>query len=629
MYPVMLSLRGRPALVVGGGEVALRKIEGLLAEGARLTVIAPETVGAIDDLAHRGSLELHRRCHRAGDVAGFALVFAATDDRDVNSRVFAEARDAGIWVNVADDPELCTFYLPARVQRGSLQLAIASEGGAPFVVRRLRQLLARRFGPEWSEWVEAATRFRQAVRALGLPRAAVERLHDAFFAATVDGERLRARVPRAAELEAWLAPHADEAPRSPDQGSTSGDGAALVPFAPRAGPAPGPRPGLVSLVGGGPGDPSLLTLRARQRLLTADAIVYDRLAAGALPCDVGAEVELHCVGKEAGHHSVPQEEINALLARLALAGKRTVRLKGGDPFVFGRGSEEAEALRDLGIPYEIVPGVTAAIGVTACAGIPVTHRGESVRLTLVTAHESSKGDGPQVRWDLLARDPHATLVGYMGVANLPEVASKLIAAGMPAGTPAALVAQGTRAGQQTVVSTLGALHAAGLAAGVRPPAIFVIGPTVRHAATLDWFASRPLCRERIGLFRAATGPGTAAPATGLGSALDVAGAEVIEAPRPLSPAARVVMGAAPLTGWLLRSAEEVEALQEERDTAGWSSEMNAYCLGSATVVRARALGWRNVIELAEGAAPEAIVAAIAARSHLAAFGGEKGVRRCR
>ncbi|HEY6105169.1 MAG TPA: uroporphyrinogen-III C-methyltransferase, partial [Anaeromyxobacteraceae bacterium] len=394
MYPVTLGLRGRPVLVVGGGEVALRKVEGLLAEGARLTVIAPEAVPAVEDLARLGTIELRRRPHRAGDSAGFTLVFAATDDRAVNARVFEEARDAGIWVNVADDPELCTFHLPARVERGALQLAIASGGGAPFVARRLRQMLERRFGPEWSEWMEAAARFRQAVRAAGLPRAAMERRYDAFFAATVDAERLRARVPRAAELGAWLAPRGDEAPGPAARTRSAGGAAALLPFVARGGAAPGLRPGLVSLVGAGPGDPGLLTVRARRRLLSAEAIVYDRLAAAALPCDLSEGVELHCVGKEAGHHPVPQEEIDALLVRLALAGKRTVRLKGGDPFVFGRGGEEAEALRSAGVPYEVVPGVTAALGATACAGIPVTHRGESVRLTLVTAHESAKGDGP-------------------------------------------------------------------------------------------------------------------------------------------------------------------------------------------------------------------------------------------
>jgi uroporphyrin-III C-methyltransferase len=354
-------------------------------------------------------------------------------------------------------------------------------------------------------------------------------------------------------------------------------------------------------------------VRARQRLLGAEAIVYDRLAVAALPCDLGPAVELHCVGKEAGHHPVPQEEINALLVRLALAGKRTVRLKGGDPFVFGRGSEEADALRRAGVPYEIVPGVTAGIGATACAGIPVTHRGESVRVTLVTAHESAKGDGPQARWDLLAQDAHATLVGYMGVSSLPDVAARLVAAGMPASTPAALVSQGTTAGQRVVVSTLAGLHAAGIAAGIRPPAVFVIGPTVRHAAALDWFASRPLSGERLGVFT---------PAGELSAALDVAGAELVQTPRPLGPAARAVIGAAPLTGWLLRSAEEVEALEEERGMPGWDAEVRSYCLGRPAADRARALGWAHVVEIAEGAAPEAIVAAVAARNlRRAAFAG--------
>ena len=604
MYPVMLCLRGRPVLVVGGGEVALRKIEGLLAEGARVSATAPEVVPGIEALAARGEIELRRRRHREGDVAGFALVFAATDDRGANARVFEEARRAGVWVNVADDPELCTFHLPARVQRGAFQLAVASEGGAPFVVRRLRQMLERRFGAEWAEWIEAAARFRSDVRGLDLPRADAERRYDAFFTETVDVERLRARVPTAAELAGWLAPPCD--------GGAPPRGGVVVHL---AAPAPArSAAALVSLVGAGPGDPGLLTVKARRRLLAADAIVYDRLAAPALPCDLGPAVDLHCVGKEAGHHSVPQEETNALLVRLALSGKRTVRLKGGDPFVFGRGSEEAEALRRAGVPYEVVPGVTAALGATACAGIPVTHRGESVRVTLVTARESAKGDGPQVRWDLLAQDSNATLVGYMGVSRLPEVAEKLIAAGMPPGTPAALVAQGTTARQRTVVSTLAGLHDAGVAAGIHPPALFVIGPTVRHAGALGWFASRPLSGERLGIF---------APAGALGPAMDVAGAELLEVPRPLGPAARVAIGAAPLTGFILRSAGEVDAVEEERAAAGWDADARAYCLGRAAAARARGLGWRTVVELAEDAEPEAVAAAVADGTGVAALRGSR------
>jgi uroporphyrin-III C-methyltransferase/precorrin-2 dehydrogenase/sirohydrochlorin ferrochelatase len=598
MYPVMLQLLGRSVLVVGGGEVALRKVEGLLAEGARPTVIAPEAVATLEAHATRGAIELRRRAYQAGDVRGFALVFAATDDREVNVRVHDDACAEGLWVNVADVPDLCTFHLPARIRRGAMQVAVGSDGGAPFVVRRLRQMLERRLGPEWSEWMEAARHFRKAVRGRDLPPAAAERLYDRFFRESVDVERLRARVPRAEEIDGWLARAGgvESAVRPPPV-------RALHP-GPWAGAARGPRVGLVSLVGGGPGDPGLLTVRARQRLLAADAVVYDRLAEGALPPDLPDRVELHSVGKEAGRHPVPQEEINALLVRLASSGKRTVRLKGGDPLVFGRGAEEADALRSAGIPFEIVPGVTAALGATAAAGIPVTHRGEAVRLTIVTAHEAAKRGGPQVRWEELARDPHATLVGYMGVASLPEIAAQLQRSGMPASTPAALVSRGTTAGQRVIVSTIARLHEAGLAAGIRPPAIFVVGPTVRKAASLDWFVSRPLAGERLGLF---------AGSDGVAATLDVAGAEVVEVPRPLGPAARVVLAAAPMSGFVLRSAAEVEAIDEELGTPGLEPQPRAVCLGRAAADRARALGWVRVEELAEGAAPEELVAVLATR----------------
>src|SRR5512138_2596387 len=248
----MLSLRGKRVLVVGGGEVALRKTQGVLAEGAIPKVIAPEVVPGLEALERDGAIELRRRCYRPGDAAGFALVFAATDDPGVNARVFGEAQQAGIWVNVADEPALCSFHLPARVQRGAMQVAVASDGGAPFVVRRLRQALEARLGPEWAEWMDAAKRFRQAVRALALPHAAAERRYEAFFAATVDVERLRARVPTADEVAGWLSAEDEEDRGAGDRAPTLGRVVAL-PLVPRAGPAPGPRAGLVSLVGAGPG----------------------------------------------------------------------------------------------------------------------------------------------------------------------------------------------------------------------------------------------------------------------------------------------------------------------------------------------------------------------------------------
>ncbi len=575
MYPIMLDVRDRHCLVVGGGGVALRKIEGLLAEGARVTAIAAQPIAALEQLAGEGRIDLRRRAYRDGEAGGgdYRLVFAATDDRSVNRRVYQDAEAAGRWANVADDPELCSFHLPARVQRGALQLAIASGGAAPFAARRLRQLLERRFGPEWSAWADCAAGFRRSVRAAGLEPAREADCFERFFAATVDARRLQPRVLGDAEQNALLAAAgADQArPRPCDAARRAG--------------AAAPAAGWVCLVGAGPGDPGLLSVRGRRRLLAADAVVYDRLAVNALPPELADLVELHPVGKRADHHPVPQPEINALLVRLARAGKRVVRLKGGDPFVFGRGGEEAEALVAAGIRFEVVPAVTAGVAVPAYAGIPVTHRNRAVRLTLVTAHESIKTDGPQVRWDLLAGDPHATLVGYMGVSSLPRVAEALMAAGMPADTPAALIQRGTTAAQRSVRAPLSALHEAGQRAGIRPPAVFVIGPTVELAGQLDWFAHRPLVGQRLLL---------PAASRRLEETLDCAGAEVVCVPLPPGPAAQVVLAALPLTGCVLADPDQVDALDEQRDGPGWGTGLVCWCVNEATAAHARRRGWPRV-----------------------------------
>jgi uroporphyrinogen III methyltransferase/synthase len=317
-------------------------------------------------------------------------------------------------------------------------------------------------------------------------------------------------------------------------------------------------------------------------------VVFDRLSEAALPGDLPRRVELYNVGKQPGLHPVPQKEINALLVRLAKEGKRVVRLKGGDPYVFGRGGEEAQALVDAKVPFEVVPGVTAAVAVPAYAGIPVTHRGEAVQVTLVTAHESEKQTGPQVRWDLLAQNRHQTLVGYMGVAALPEVVKKLLAAGMDPETPAAMVERGATPGQRTVRSTLSKLVADVRRADLQPPSIFIIGPSVRHAEELDWFTKRPLFGERVLI---------AAPAGEFGEALDRNGAEAVEVPLPLTPAARVRMGAYPLTGCLLRSPYEADAFFEESHSPGFSPEVIAWCLGKEAAHRARNLGFWRVEEI--------------------------------
>ncbi len=592
MYPVTLDIKGRRCLVVGGGGVALRKIQGLVEEGALVTVVALEVVDPVAMMAAHGELELERRAY-SGDAAGaWALIVAATDDREVNEQVFRDAEERGVWCNVADDPEICSFHLPARVRRGPFQLALSSAGEAPFAVARLRRLLERRFGPEWSEWLDAAARFRTTVRALELSPADQSELYDRFFDATVDGDRLTARVPTEAEQRGWLKARVDlrTIASHPEVATVGGR-----PEARSGG-------GSVALVGAGPGCPGLLTVRGRRRLAEADAVVFDRLAAGALPADLAAHVELHPVGKVAGNHPIPQSEINALLVRLAREGKRVVRLKGGDPYVFGRGGEEAEVLADEGIPFEVVPGVTSGIAALAWAGIPATHRRESVRLTLLTAHEAIKGDGPQVRWDLLAQDEHATLVGYMGVTALPAVVERLLEAGMSPETPAAMVQQGTTAAQRRVVSTLSGLTAAIAAAGLEPPALFAIGPTVAHSSTLDWFSELPLAGRRLV---------TTASNSHLAESLEDRGAEVVVLPVPVTPAARVVMSALPLSGCVVASRAEVDWLDGEMNNPGWTPASIAWCIGREAADRARRRGWVRVVELADGLDCDGLVAKIA------------------
>ena len=558
MYPIMLDLRGRRCLLVGAGQIAHRKLPHLLSERAVVTVVAPTAIEPIARLAAEGKVTLLERPFVDSDVEDCRLVLVATGDREVDQRVTSAARKRGIWVNVADVPDLCDFHLPANVRRGDLQVSIASGGGAPFAVRRLREMFERRLGPAWADWMAAAKRFRQRVQARGLSAAAADECYDRFFARTIDEQALTARLPTRHEEDTWGAPGVESAAKAV---------------------------GHVSLVGAGPGNPGLLTVLGLYRLRCADAVVYDRLAIPTIPLDLPDSVELYGVGKEAGRHPVPQEEINALLLRLARMGKQVVRLKGGDPFVFARGGEEALALRSEGISCEVIPGVTAGIAVPAAAGIPVTYRGEAVRLTFVTGHE---GGVPQVRWDLLAQDAHATLVGYMGVSTLAEVSAALMAAGMSGTTPAAVIEQGTLPRQRSVRAPLADLAKVAETSGIRPPAIFVIGPVVAHAEALESSTPRPLRGARIGLF---------APRSELSEALEDAGAEMLVAPEPLTAAARLVIGSAPLSGWIVQTPRDLEALDRERGSNGVLAGRILWCMGAALAALARDRNWTKVAEL--------------------------------
>ncbi len=579
MFAAMLALHDTPCLVVGGGGVALRKVNGLLAEGARVTVLADRVVDRVAHLAHTGDITLLLRPYRPGDTEGYALVFAATGNRNVNRAISIEARAHGIWVNVADDPELCTFHLPAVVKRGPLRIALASSGTAPFVIRRLRKLFDDRLGPEWSEWIAAACRFRHLVRSL-IPRGPLrELLYDRFFEASVDTTNVTVRVPTEDELATILE---TGAPLSPRRLTEAAVGERRT--------APSSKQGFVSLVGAGPGCPALLTLRGYQRLMHADAVVYDRLAAPALPPSLPESTELHAVGKQPGRHPVPQEEINALLIRLARQGLRVVRLKGGDPFIFGRGGEEALALAQAGIPFEIVPGISAGLAAPAFAGIPVTCRNEAVSVTFLTAHECAKPDGPQVRWDLLAQNPHGTIVGFMGVSSLPTTTRALMDAGMDPATPAALIERGSTSAQREVRATLGTLSAVAREAHIRPPALFCIGPTVRYADRLHWKRRLPLTGRRFMVSESVSH---------IGTLLELIGAEVITVPLPLTPAARIALLALPLTDCVVATPDEVDLLDDERGHEAWPAAVTAWCMNPDAASRARERGWLRV-ELIDG-----------------------------
>jgi len=556
MFPVTLCVEKARCLVVGGGSVALRKAESLMREGADVTVVAPDAVAGLRDLASAGSIAWERRTYRTGEAGAFRLVFAATDRCEVNRQVHDDAVAANVSVNVADDPELCTFQLPARLDRGPLQIAISSQGGAPFVVRRLRELLERRLDASWGEWAAAAARFRARVHASVAAADARQRAFDRFFSATVDGGGLRVRVPADGEAEGWLAEDAD-----------------------------GPLPvGLVSLVGAGPGSAGLLTVRGLNRLMAADTVVYDRLAESALPCDLPVATELISVGKEAGHHSVPQDEINALLIALARRGKRVVRLKGGDPFIFGRGGEEALALRRAGVPCEVVPGISAGVAGPAYAGVPVTQRGMATSLTLFTAHRAAE-QSAQARKPSFLDAAGSTLVGFMGVGNLATLAEELERHGLAADTPAMLIERASTSAQRRVSATVATLDGAARAAGIRPPALLVVGETVRLADELAWYERLPLAGERLLL---------AAPGGGLGEDLDLAGAEVLEVPLPPTPAALVALRALPLTGWVARTAGEARSIAAVLATEASAKGAVAFCSCAEAAEAARAAGWPAV-----------------------------------
>ncbi|TAM09765.1 MAG: uroporphyrinogen-III C-methyltransferase [Nevskiaceae bacterium] len=460
-FPIFLRLAGERVLVVGGGVVALRKIRRLLRSGARVEVVARHLDTVVAALAAAHTLQHVAEAFDASQLDGCRYVVAATDDHALNARVAEAARRRNLFVNVVDDITLSTAISPAIVDRAPVTVAVSTSGTAPVLARRIKEDIEARLPAQTGK----------LARFLGTARGAVN-----------------ARLAPAARRSVWEDFLDGEGAEAVLRGDATAAAAVLA-----ARVAGGPQRGEVYLVGAGPGDPDLLTLRALRLMQQADVVFYDRLLDPRVLALVRQDAERVFVGKRSGHHAVPQAEINALLVARAQAGQRVLRLKGGDPFVFGRGGEEAEALAAHGVPFQLVPGVSAANGCAAYAGIPLTHRDYAQACVFVTGHARA-GAELSLPWDSLAR-PGQTLVIYMGLSTLPTLCEKLVAAGLPPDWPAAVVENGTQPSQRVLCATLHDLPEKVAAAGVRSASLVIVGEVVKLRDRLAWFGGRDQSAE--------------------------------------------------------------------------------------------------------------------------------------
>lgn len=454
--PVFVDVRGRTCIVVGGGDVALRKVAMLLRAGAKVRVIAPELTGELAQQHRRGELDWVSANFSADDLIAALLVVAATDDSAVNQSVFEAASARNIPVNVVDAPHHCSFIFPSVIDRSPIVVAVSSSGAAPVLARMLRAKLETLIPVGYGRLAALAGVFRERVK----QRFGDARQRRQFWEEVFDGP----------VAEQVLAGHDAAAHQALEQAL---DARANIPAQ-----------GEVYLVGGGPGDPDLLTFRALRLMQKADVVVYDALVSAGVLDLVRREAERIYVGKESNKHTLPQEEINVLLVRLALEGKRVLRLKGGDPFIFGRGGEEIETLAEQGIPFQVVPGISAANGVSSYAGIPLTHRDYAQSVLFTTGH--LRAGTLDLDWTALCR-PRQTVVIYMGLGGLAEICQQLIAHGQPPCLPAAVVMNGTQADQKVVAGTLQTLAAQVAQAGLKSPSLIIVGEVVKLRDKLQWF----------------------------------------------------------------------------------------------------------------------------------------------
>ncbi len=457
--PLFFDLKGQACLLVGGGDVAQRKALLLDRAGALITVVSPEISAELAALVEGQGGTLVRDRYRTELLEGKALVIAATDDEEVNRQVHADASARNLPVNVVDNPPLCSFVFPAIVDRSPIMVAISSGGKVPVLARLLRAKLETLIPAYYGQLGEMGGRFRDRVKA----KFGSVRERRVFWEKVFQGrvaERMIAGQTQSAErlMEEML------------------EGCEPEPSA----------VGEVYLVGAGPGDPELLTFKALRLMQQADIVLYDRLVSPEIVDLCRRDADRIYVGKERSNHAVPQEDINELLARLALEGKRVLRLKGGDPFIFGRGGEELETLAEKGVPFQVVPGITAASACSSYSGIPLTHRNYAQSVKFITGQLKNRTS--DLNWPELM-EPNQTIVFYMGLHRLEHICTQMIAHGKSPDTPVALVQAGSTPKQKVLTGTLGNINEKLKQTPLLPPTLTIVGEVVELHDKLAWFNS--------------------------------------------------------------------------------------------------------------------------------------------
>ena len=458
--PIFLKVEDRKCLVVGGGKVAARKVTLLHRAGARITVVSPVVCEEVRALLGQGVITHVAREFQDEDLDNCVLAIAATDEKTVNRRVSELADAQRIPVNAVDSPDLCSFIMPSIIDRSPVQIAVSTGGASPVLARLLRTRLESFIPAAYGRLARLVDDYREHVK----QRFKVPDQRRYFWENILQG--------RVAEL--LFAGHEEKARSALQEAIDDTD-------------AHYNDPGEVYLVGAGPGDPDLITFRALRLMQQADVVVYDRLVSEPVLDMVRRDAEMIYAGKARDQHTLSQESINQLLVRLAKEGKRVLRLKGGDPFIFGRGGEEIETLAAQGIPFQVVPGITAASGCASYAGIPLTHRDYAQSCTFVTGH--LKDGSVDLDWEQLAK-PAQTIVFYMGLHSIPAISRELIAHGLPETTPVALVQQGTTRNQRVYIETLGSMQDLAEREALKPPTIIIVGEVVSLQEKLSWFGMK-------------------------------------------------------------------------------------------------------------------------------------------